>query len=571
MNKLFNIILSLFLVTININAQTQYGYVKTKGRLNSNGQVITGTRISGAIVQIKGINAVLTQANGSFSFPMSSQCFFIQNVKKQGYILTDPDVLSRRYDYSSNPIVLVLETPNQQADDKLMAERKIRRTLQRQLQQKENEIEELKQQNKLTEEDYRILLQKLYSQQENDEKLISQMAEKYSQIDYDQLDDFNRQVSILILNGELQKADSLLNTKGDIVSDITEYHHLQEMNTKEKEKLAQRQKNLDKSVAYENWKKEDIAQRCYNKFEIYKMQHQNDSAAFYLELRLKLDPYNLKWMNEYGYFIEKYQAQYSQALKIFEDLLSKALVIYGDSTYWVGHTCNDIASIMCYQGEYDKALPLLLKAMVIHKKVLGEYHSDYAMNLHDLGLCYFYLNDYEKAEFYIEQALEYQLEIHGDAHVDVAMSYQDLGIIHTFQNRQKDSFDNFLMAIKTHKKIKGDNNLELANTYNHLSYLLISIGEYDYALLYLQLAMNILQKDMVKWHPIRALSHYNLGLVYYFKKDFENALIHANEALQIHNSLDSHNTNDIDNCMNFIEEIRKMSNLHNYINNMILP
>lgn len=121
------LLLLLVLITISLNAQTQQGYVKTKGRLASNGTVISGTRIPGATIQVKGRTDVLSQSNGTFSFPIPSQNFYLQSVQKQGYVLTDPDMLSKQYTYSNNPLVLVLETPSQQADDKLAAEKNTRR------------------------------------------------------------------------------------------------------------------------------------------------------------------------------------------------------------------------------------------------------------------------------------------------------------------------------------------------------------------------------------------------------------------------------------------------------------
>ena len=73
---------------------------------------------------------------------------------------------------------------------------------------------------KISEEEYRKALQKIYDDQSKNEKLISEMAERYSKIDYDQISDFDREFNQYILNGELTKADSLLNTKGDIDSRI---------------------------------------------------------------------------------------------------------------------------------------------------------------------------------------------------------------------------------------------------------------------------------------------------------------------------------------------------------------
>ena len=119
MKRALFIIISLLLVTITLDAQTQHGYVKTKGRLASNGTVIAGTRISGATIQVKGRTTVLSQSNGTFSFPVPAQDFYLQNVQKQGFVIMDPEMLTREYTYSKSPLVLVLETKEQQADDKL--------------------------------------------------------------------------------------------------------------------------------------------------------------------------------------------------------------------------------------------------------------------------------------------------------------------------------------------------------------------------------------------------------------------------------------------------------------------
>ena len=184
----------LFFCSLLTYAQTQQGYVKTRGRL-VNGSVVAGQRLSGVTVQVKGRNAVVSKANGTFSFHVPANRFVVQSVKKQGYVLVDPEVTARQYDYSSNPLILVLETPSQQTSDKLETERKLRRTLARQREQQEEEIERLKEQNKLTEAQYHQALQELYAEQDKSMNLVSQMAERYSRIDFDQLNEFNRCVS----------------------------------------------------------------------------------------------------------------------------------------------------------------------------------------------------------------------------------------------------------------------------------------------------------------------------------------------------------------------------------------
>ena len=142
--KKFCFVVCLLLVGISVaSAQTQRDYVKTRGRLQSNGTTIPGTRLSGATVTLKGNNSVTSGANGGFSFAVSNKSFCIINVRKNGYQIYDLDLLGKIHSYSSNYLPIVMDTPDNVLADKLASERKIRRTLQRQLTEKEDVIEKL--------------------------------------------------------------------------------------------------------------------------------------------------------------------------------------------------------------------------------------------------------------------------------------------------------------------------------------------------------------------------------------------------------------------------------------------
>ena len=95
--------LLLFLCCVGIVAsalaQTQTGYVKTRGRMGNQGKVIPGTRIQGATVQVKGRTAVVTQTNGTFSFPIPANKFSVLSVKKPGP--TRPTISPLRWAHSA--------------------------------------------------------------------------------------------------------------------------------------------------------------------------------------------------------------------------------------------------------------------------------------------------------------------------------------------------------------------------------------------------------------------------------------------------------------------------------------
>ena len=309
MKKLI-LLTAAMMLSIMLSAQTQQGYVKTKGRM-VNGQIVHGQGLKGATVSIKGRTAVLVNADdGAFSFPVPEAQFRIDSVRKKGYQLVDMDALFKTHTLSANPIYLVMETPEQQLQDQLDAETKIRHNLQQQLLDKQKEIETLRKQNKISQEEYRQALQKLYQDQESNEQLISDMVKRYSELDYDQLDEFYRQVSFYIENGELMKADSLLRTKGNVPQQVKEQ-------LRKGQAIKEQEKQLGQAKATYSSDLDELAKRCFSFHETFAAQHMNDSAAYYLKLRVDLDSTNVDWLIDAGVFYLDYTSKYDVALNYF--------------------------------------------------------------------------------------------------------------------------------------------------------------------------------------------------------------------------------------------------------------
>jgi hypothetical protein len=280
-NKIFLLLVGLFVCMSTYSQNTQKGYVKTRGRLGNNGSVISGQRLPGAAVILRGGNNVVSRNNGAFTLVLPNDKYHLQDVLKKGYVLSDPDILSKDYGYSKNPLVLVLEDTLQKESEYRAIKRKIRKNLDAQLEKRDAEIASLKEQNKISEDKYRELLQKFNADQDNSERLISEMADRYIKIDFDQLDEFNRRISDCIVNGRLAEADSLLRTKGDFDSRFEDVRKHQELNALAEQDLDMKRRKLEKSMAQARRKMEDLASDCYSKFEIFKLRHQNDSAAYF--------------------------------------------------------------------------------------------------------------------------------------------------------------------------------------------------------------------------------------------------------------------------------------------------
>ena len=126
------------------------------------------------------------------------------------------------------------------------------------------------------------------------------MAERYSTLDFDQLDEFQRRVAAFIQNGELTRADSLLNTKGSMEERKAKLEQSRAVIDANAKDLERRQKEQEDAIALQKKELNDFAADCYNRYEICKMQHKNDSAAYWLKLRASMDTLNMDWQLSAG-------------------------------------------------------------------------------------------------------------------------------------------------------------------------------------------------------------------------------------------------------------------------------
>lgn len=123
-------VITLVLASFAVTAQTtQSGYVKTKGRMDSKGQLIPGTRLGGAAITLKGGRSTVSANDGNFTLTIPDKKYYLQSVQKQGYQITDPELLKKQYVCSANPLVITMETPSLQLKDQIETQRKIESTL----------------------------------------------------------------------------------------------------------------------------------------------------------------------------------------------------------------------------------------------------------------------------------------------------------------------------------------------------------------------------------------------------------------------------------------------------------
>lgn len=510
------VFLGMIIFCQTIVAQTQIGVVKTRGKI-VNGQLVPGHGLKGTTVVVRHRTPILVNSeNGSFSFPIPSKQFYVESVTKKGYLLVDAEAC-KTYQYSMNPICFVMDTPEQQLEDQIAAEKRIRHALQKQLQEKENEIEALKEQNKITQEEYHKSLLQLYTEQDNNEQLIKDMAAQYSKIDYDQIDEFYRQVSCYILDGELTKADSLLRSRGDVSSQAKEKMHQKQLLYDRKEELKKAESVLDAEI-------EELARRCYSYYETFLMKHQNDSAAYYIELRASLDTTNFEWQYETGQFLSTYLAEYQKALNYYFRIVRMEESIPEEH---VAQAFQGIGYAYYYHGDFDHAMVYFNQGLEKFIHALGENNKKTSAAYLAIGNVYSDY-DFEKAEKYFEKAKYTNMDSD-----QLASYYASKGFLFVQQKEYDTANDCFEKALDIRLKIYGETHPAIASCYNNLGYLYYYQGQYKKAEYYFTKARVIDSTFYGTNHPQYASRLSNLASIYYIDENYDKALDYFNRVLKI--------------------------------------
>ena len=530
MKKFLLLTVCVAMVTMML-AQTQKGYVKTRGRLDSKGNLIPGDGLKGAVVYIKDHTSVIVRADdGEFSFLVPEKLFCVDSVRKKGYQLVDMDFCYKTRQYTDTPFDILMEIPGQSIEDYMEDFNRINASQQTMINQLRVELKQLKAQNKINEEEYSRRLAEIAEMQSESQKLVSEMAERYSKTDWDRKDDFNRQIGWLILNGELIKADSLIKSKGSMEKRSAELDKLHQAN-------AEVRADLEKSEALEVKTLEDFAADCYNLYEICKLRHDNDSAAYWLEMRASKDTTNVEWQFVAGSFVYSYMADYNKALRYYQLGLLQAIALYGERSSWGAAFYNNIGLVYSDQGDYGKALEYYNKALSIRKSVYGENHPSVATSYNNIGSVYHDQGDYGKALEYYNKALSIRKSVYGENHPDLATSYNNIGLVYHDQGDYDKALEYYNKALSILKSVYGESHPDVATSYNNIGSVYHDQGDYGKALEYYNKALVIWKSVYGENHPDVATIYNNIGSVYHNQGDYGKALEYYNKALSIMKSV----------------------------------
>ena len=561
--------LPLLLLCMAATAQIQYGYVRSQGTSYNR----SGTRLPGVKVFVKGLNgAKVTGANGSFNFNLGGgkTVFSISNVLLPGYTLLSP--LAPAYNVGKAPVEIVLQSRAEKQQNEARMAKEIEKRITnnynartRELQRKIAALEAaLTDKTRNTDDLERQIctlkgqLGKLDDQYLKRNELIDKMVEEYVNLDYAKMDDRKAELCSYIESGELEKADSLLNTI-DINKEMSDIKTLRS-DIEEKESMLSKEKEACKS------KIETVSMYWRGKYDIAIQSMQYDSAAIYVKNLADVDTCNLENVFECAQFFQK-QYNYDVAEGYYKLLLRQMEDVGVTKNRLQVLTYHNLS--LLYNGKKDRgsAIGCSVQAMNLCSNLKDDWLAIVVIN----GVMILGANipDFFNEELVEETYVLFLQRCLMKIFSDDFDNNEEAQNIRTLLQRMISSIEdgNDLwkpVLVELYENLLGEANSEEALCYSEsmsaLAQLAISIKDFEFAEELYELGDKFLSKCSAEHEQEKALLSLNVALLHAQIGKMEFAEKEYIQALSVYKKLIEENA--IAYGYNYLVALRNLAALH---------
>lgn len=457
--------------------------------------------------------------NGTFKLNISKAPFKITKAAKAGYTLLTPEAGKNTY-HDGKDIIDILLVSKKTLNTYNEAQIEIARLAREK--EKAKALKELQKKKDDGDISYGEYFQKEdsinQSYKEKMERMI-EYIERSSKEFFKGMEQIDKQIDDCIIKGEIDKADSLIISKGYFNERIVNIEKLDET----KLKLV-----------------EDAVSDCLKKHEISKDKIKYSEALAYLDTARVLqekyfglqDPDLAKIYNEIGFLytnkenIDEALKWYNKALLIEEqvlDSLNTALAI----------TYSNIGSVYNKKGDYDEALKWVYKAIKIQEKDSNSLNSNLATIYNNIGALLHSKGNLDEALKFYNKALIIREQVLDPLSPDIASLYSNIGVLYGDKGNLDEASKWYNKALIIEEQVLNPLSPSLATTYSNMGDLYGKQGKYDEALKLFEKALKIREQVLDPLSPRLAISYNNIGLAYHKKGNNDEALKWLEKAVHI--------------------------------------
>ena len=506
--------------------------MKTLGRPDKAGQPL-----SGVTIRAKGShNTVLSDSQGMFSLPLNGKhngdTYSLQQVQKNGYELNEANIIGKQQVFSDKvPLTLVMVSTEVLEAEKRRIESNAFRTAERNYKSKTELLENQLKDSLITMLQYREQLADLQNKFEKYQSLIEGLAEHYAHTDYDFLNETDREINLCIENGDLERADSLINTLFDPIGVLQ--RNMQALAGIEQQIGQARgiieQANTDMATVLKQQEKD--AEYLYQLYTIALSRYDNDKALFYIETRTALDTTNVGWMMDAAEFVYKYFAKYDEALSYNQKII--ALANESQDYQSVARAYYNIGNIYCSLADYDNTMIHLDSALTITQRHFGEDNLLTSAVYSKKGDVYLRLNQFDKAGEHLNKALSITSSLYGEDSPETGTDLCNLGALFQQLGDFGKALEYYNKAIANLKKDEKKHAFSLADAYENIGSVYSHLEGFRKALEYKKLAFSIKSQLLGTNHPAIAHLYHNIGVSFGSLLEHDSALYYYSKALNI--------------------------------------
>ena len=216
-------------------------------------------------------------------------------------------------------------------------------------------------------------------------------------------------------------------------------------------------------------------------------------------------------------------AKYDKALPLLERALDMRERLFGGDAPAVATSLTSLATLHLEQGRFSQAEPLFARALAIREKALSPDHADLATGLNNLASLYQVQSRYAEAEPLYTRALAIQEKALGPNHSSVANSLNNLATLYRAQGLYAQAEPLYTRALAIREKDLGPDHPNVANGLNNLATLYLDQSRYAQAEPLFMRALAIREKALGPEHPTVAQNLNSLAALYYHQAQYANA------------------------------------------------
>ena len=184
----------------------------------------------------------------------------------------------------------------------------------------------------------------------------------------------------------------------------------------------------------------------------------------------------------------------------------------------------ELATKQLMSAEYDKAISLFKKSILIYENKIGSYVRQLEKLYSNLGSAYWYKGDLGMTQYYFEMSYSICEKIFGMHSQSTSGSLQNLALVHVMKEEYEESINLFNKAMEISSKVEGLNHPITARILSNLGSANLRLKKFDLAYEFFKKALLIDKAVLHSIHPSIALDYDDLGDVLVEKGELNHAL-----------------------------------------------